>query len=346
MKTILELQQEIRSLRNDISKMDTNLAMIESELNSMQQEKIRKATGGNQGIEFDYDSFQKLASNLPFVNHVLSTLKEEYPCKLYLKCLLSLVWIDEDAAVEKLTYVQWIYGKTVAVQGVSLEDLYKDSVQLDKTYFLELVELLPQKYRGNLVVDSLVVAELSGTFTKESLQFVGNLCGILGVNREKLNDYSIIAKILLNGNKKKLQEKEGEIVFSNQNILNYYIGFKEMNMMLDEMRNIVFKESRMKMRDFEWKVRQNRNVKEGDVIASYKMSTMELGSSNNGNKGILAAWAARYDDTVIEVKATSSGTLFQLELYGVIYGVISKSYDTKDAVKEWVKKKREMELKS
>ena len=65
-------------------------------------------------------------------------------------------------------------------------------------------------------------------------------------------------------------------------------------------------------RGFKWKVKQQAEVKKGELIATYR----------NGRE-------------IIPIKASSSGTLFQFRNNDINYDVISHERDNKSSIKAW-----------
>ena len=75
-------------------------------------------------------------------------------------------------------------------------------------------------------------------------------------------------------------------------------------------------------------VKQGQAVRKDDIIAIYSKATKIRGFSHSTNY------------KTEEIKAPSTGTIFQFRDNCINYGVIAHETDNKDSIKAWVKERR------
>lgn len=82
MDNLLEVQQQVRSLENDIQALDLKVQAVSESLNYIQSSEKKS--------EIDDEKISLLAKNLPFGDHPLKEIKDNHIVKLYVTVLLSI----------------------------------------------------------------------------------------------------------------------------------------------------------------------------------------------------------------------------------------------------------------
>ena len=226
---------------------------------------------------------------------------------------MNLIHCDQGSksTINRLIFVQWIL--TQARLDISFEELYKDSLSINSAIYVELIELLPQKYASHLVMDALLVANICGQANLETLSYVVNLSSIIGVDKERMRLFSMIAKWILQQKIEKMKTTDIEQILIMAADFKHYLKNETLG------RIIAVEAPDRTHSNFKWKVKQREYVKQGDVIATCGFGRAKY-STNSMN----------------EIKAPCSGTLFQFRDNCINYGVIAHEYDNKDSIKEWV----------
>ena len=120
----------------------------------------------------DFAKIRVMAAHFTFGRHPLSRLGNAYACCVYLKVLLSLAQLDKNHqnTMERFVFIQWLLSQ--AKLEVTLEELYKDSLQIEMDLFYELPEIIPQLYYHQLMLDALITANICGQGNKNILLYV------------------------------------------------------------------------------------------------------------------------------------------------------------------------------
>ena len=96
MKTISELQQEIRSIRSEMTKLDSRLEVLDSELVNYKDTPTEKS---------EYKRIFDIAKSMPIFKHPI--LKESLNVKNnYFAVLLMVITVDDSLSDEQLLFLQ------------------------------------------------------------------------------------------------------------------------------------------------------------------------------------------------------------------------------------------------
>ena len=326
-KSLLDIQQEIRDLDNKIKSISYQISSIYDEIDEFRN---KDAIKGN----LDYEMIRRMSTLFTFDKHPLNKLENIYSCQIYIEILLSLVQLDKEhqTTVNRLIFIQWVINESRL--NIKLEDLFKETLNISFNTFNKLINILPKEYIEYLIVDALIVANICGQANKDILSYVVNLCIILGINRERIQNLSIVAKSILKQNAD-AEENLSVILSYSEKFKHYMKDIKNnKNSFLPEIntnktlnidtfkfiqRTIAFGISNFI--NFTWMVNQRSDVKKGDLLVTY---TREHS----------------FDEISINVIAPCSGTIFLFKENGTNYGVISSDMDNIDSVKAWVLKQK------
>lgn len=317
MKSLLDIQQKVKDLENGIKEISNSIKEINEDINALRD------TGNEADI--DYETIDRLSKNMPFKKHPLKSVESGYVCRIYLEMLFNIVRIDmySKSTMSRLIFIQWILNQ--ADIKMTLEEAFVDCCRMEGGLYQEFVtEVSPNLYKF-FVVDALIVANIDGTANQGVLAYIANLCGILGIEREKLYSLSLISKIILCqgvDTKYQIEPKDLEGVEKDIKPFKNYIYVKKdiINDLRIACRRIVVEVDIGPVFGFDWTVQNKKRIKKGDTIFKYT----EIDKINKAGETMM-------------IKAPVDGTIFIFQYYGVCYGVISDVNDDLESIKEWVK---------
>ena len=330
MKSLLDIQRDIRNLENDIALLSSNIRQINNDIDELRNR--------DNSMDFDYAEIKKLSKRIPFKKHPISGIKDENTAKLYLEMLINIIKLDdknEDDKIDtRLIFIQWILDHSKV--DITLEELVVNTLKADISDFDEISTHLSKKYKEMLVVDLLIIANMNGIFNTDECDYVVSMLTVLDIDKSKLRILSLIAKIVLCQKIVGFDYSLGDDLIKELGSYKHYIipytaddANSEPTDIIREaikyMRRIVIKHPLDKGFDFKWKVKQRAKVTSGAVMATYQHAKKKRGYS----------WIPEY--ITEEILAPDGGTIFQFKDNNIIYGVLSYEADDKDAIKQWVK---------
>lgn len=328
MKSLLDIQQDIRNLESSVKEITESIRSIHSDI-----EEIR---GSSDSVELDYKQIEILAGQLPFGKHPLDKLEDGRSCQFYLEMLLNIVRLDLEGedTVNRLVFIQWLQIQSRI--NWSLEELYMDCFTRSKELHYEFAEAVDTKYRRYFMLDALIVANMGGKANREVLEYIVDLSRILGITKDNLQTASLIARIVLCQNADGIARAYLAEVYGELKKYRFYINMDIIKSVKLALRDIVVALWDNETIEFRWKVRQLSRVEKGDLIATYERKMDEKELVKKKEKGIRRVGGTEFK----EIRATSSGMIFQFRDNNTNYGVIAHETDNKDSIKAWVKANR------
>lgn len=320
MKSLLDIQQDIRVLEKNIQEITECVKTINTDI-----ETIRNSS---ESVALDYSKIELLAKQINFGKHPLDKLKDGRACQIYLEMLLNIVRLDQDeeSAVNRMVFVQWL--QIQARIDWSLEDLYLDSFKTDKQMIYEMVEVIPKKYKEFFLVDALIVANIAGSANEEIYQYIGDIIAVLGLSIEEVKNLAFITQVSLSQSLLGVSRDDLKVLLDKAKSFGHYIRNDFAEKGIKALRLVVVELPDNEAKNFKWKVRQQQAVVSGDVIATYQKEKKSRGFS----------YMEDYKSE--EIKAPVSGVIFQFRDNNTNYGVIAHEQDNKDSIKSWVKARR------
>ena len=320
MKSLLDIQQDIRRLEKCMQEISGDVKNIYAEIDS-----LRNASE-NTGLDFYKIEF--LARQIDFGKHPLKRLKDERACQIYLEMLLNIVRLDQDeeSVVNRIVFIQWLQIQSKI--DWSLEELYLDCFKNNKHLICEMVEIMPKKYRKFFLVDALIVANIVGIANGEIYQYIAEIMLVLGLSTEEVKDLAFISRVSLSQNLSGASRDDLKVLQDKAKLFSHYIGNDLAEEGIKALRVVVVELPDDEVRNFRWKVKQQQAVVSGDVIATYEKEKRSRGVS----------YTKEYKSK--DVKAPVSGVIFQFRDNKINYGVIAHKQDNKDSIKSWVKGRR------
>ncbi len=319
MKSLLDIQQDIRGLESTVKDMAVRIESINSDISE-----LRNSAQDAQGRDFDYSRIEILAGQLHFGRHPLGKIEDGRLCQMYLEMLLQMIRLDNDfeTTVNRLIFMQWL--QIQAEIDWSLEELFTDACGLEASAYDEFVRMMPKKYVENFILDALIVANIGGEANREILEYIAELGCVLGITTEQISILASVASAVLCRQFGKTEREKMERVLNCAKKYGCYIDSDMLDRAVQDSREIVVQYSKDSTKHFSWEVKQRQEVRQGDLLAQYSF---------------FREASIQIKKVTKQIKSPSSGVIYQFSDHGIIYGVLSLASDDKDEIKEWVRQK-------
>lgn len=187
LKTIAELQQDIRLIKKDIAGIDKRLDDMSNEL------AYYKSTAND---ESEYKRILMIAKTMPILNHPIA--KESIATKNnYFGLLLMIGTIDDSLNENQLLFLQrMILGD---LTNNSQLDNYLGklgTIQKDDAMY-KMSETIISKYSDILLVDSMIIANLSKANSREAYKIISSIAVFLKKDSRHLRQIAQVAYAIL-----------------------------------------------------------------------------------------------------------------------------------------------------
>ena len=331
-KSLLDIQQEIRDVEQQVNALSNSIAEIYKDVAILRNEEITL---------IDYKKIQLLSTYIKFENHPLANLTNKKLCQAYIELLLRLVHLDKDVepTINRLVFVQWLVKQ--AKLDLGLEKLFEGALKRDQDNLIFIMESLPASYNNHLIMDLLLIANISGKANEEILAFVGDLCSFLNVNKDKLKAFSVIAKSILQQNTDIIKDYGFSDILLYAKQFEYYLGhnvllqstskqhisvaksvlqYSERNVAsrtMSERRVLVAKIYDNSYYDMIWIRNTGYYLDEGDIICTYR----DFRKVNDSNKCV--------------IEAPCEGQLYIFREGNITYVLIHHEKDNISDVRAW-----------
>ena len=312
MKSLLEIQQEIRELSGAVKELQASLEGISGDIGELRS--------SGSGEELDYEDIARTARNIHINQHPLD-LKDDMIKEMCTELLLVIAGNEPDSRnlYKKLAFVQAV--KEAWHIDIDLRELQKRSLLTDENTYKNLCESLTIRDKVYLMPDMLITANFCGRANAETFELIADISDIFALSKEQMEEAIEIAKAVLT-NDYSFPGKSDEQAITLMKLYGHYIDDKICSQRIESSRSIDVQSLGFSLCD--WKVPDRSRVKKGQLIA---YGTPDLGSSNKN------------------FYASREGYIFQFMLgniFGcipVLCGVISAYQDDSiDSIRAWVKK--------
>lgn len=322
MKTLFDLQKDVRDLEKHVKDISANIKTLNSDIEEMRNK--------DQDVAIDYRRIEILSKQIPFGTHPLKRLEDERVCRIYLEMLLNITRLDSEleATINRMVYLQWLKGQ--ASIAWSFSDLYKNTLRSGATFYDELADEIPGKYREGFIVDAMITANIAGTANREIQEYIANIAVILGIQKERIRTLALVARTALCQSMRMLTQEEILTIQDVAKTFSYYIPKWIRDQGMKILRNVAVEMPDSEVYNFKWKAKQKQRVNAGDVIATWRKE-----KTGRGN-----AFTRYAEGATNEITAPVDGVLFQFRDNNTNYGVIAHESDNKDSIKAWIKEGR------
>lgn len=212
MKTISELQQDIRLVRKDLSKMDERLSGIDTELLL-----FKDSLQDDTNFKHIYD----LAEAMPLIPHPIATMKQNTK-SIYLGILLMTATVEDSISEQQLLHLQRMI---MTDENRNRIDYYMGNlgkIQPDNVIF-RLDDAVILSHANQLVLDMIIVAKLGKNCTNKTFGVIADISSILHKRKQDFIEICNVASAILRQNWEGLSENPEECIrFDSQ--YGYYLN--------------------------------------------------------------------------------------------------------------------------
>ena len=316
MKTLLDIQDEIRQLEESAKGITKNLATLNYDVDELRN--------SGDTMVIDWDGIDKISKNIDLGKHPIGELMNAELCKYYLELLINMIRLDpdEDLVIKRLAFVQWLTRQ--ANTDWTLEDLYEDTFRENENLLPALSKELHEKYREYLMLDALIVANIGGQANKELLEYLSDIAVTLDIQLDQMKRLITVSKVVLCNSIKELTYTEANSLML-MGDYSYYIG-PELENIKARFRKKVFNVKVNAYGKFEWAVSQKAYVKEDEIIARFY--------KNNYQDRPSKVFRTPFDGILYQVKVDYNDR-------STYYGIISSEHDDLESVRKWVEQLNE-----
>ncbi|MDM8109082.1 hypothetical protein QUV93_04265 [Phascolarctobacterium faecium] len=186
MKTISELQQEIRLVRKNLAKMDERLSEIDTELMS-----FKDSVQGDTNFKHIYN----LAEAMPIIPHPVVTMQQQSK-SIYFGILLMIATLEDSISEQQLLFLQRIVMTDVARNRIDYYMGRLGQIQPDNVIFCLDDEVI-LSHADQLLLDLIVIAKLGRNCTMKSFVMISDLASILKKNKADFAEITDVAAAVL-----------------------------------------------------------------------------------------------------------------------------------------------------
>lgn len=185
MKTIAELQCEIRGIKNELTSLDKRLENIDGELSN-----FRDLSPTNT----EYINIYELALTFPKISHPI--LNENVTVKRnYFSLLLMISTLDDSINDEQLLFLQRII---LMDNNSKLDDYISNLGNINfQNAIFQLNEVVKNKYRMQLLLDMIILSNLSKGTEKKSYEIISSFAAVVNCSKQDVGMLAQIAKTIL-----------------------------------------------------------------------------------------------------------------------------------------------------
>lgn len=309
MKTLLDIQKEIRVLEDNVNDISKRLKNINSDISHLKDE--------NNKTNLDYNVIKNLSKYIKFKNHPIDSCEDIYIRKLYIEILINIanLDIDRENEVNRLIFIQWFLDQSKL--DISLENAIIESYSVGANELYEFANGLSERIKQYFILDAMIVANIAGKANSEIMEYIANLCLILKMDKDDIKNIAVFSKYVLC--------KDIEVFIKTDFNVIKILSEKFDSYVLDDINNKVkafyrkiiahFPSDRM----LKYKKQQGEWVNKGDIIATY-----ETAKKRKNETG--------------EIISPCDGNVFFFKTGGMEYIVLSHFSDNKQSIKYWVTK--------
>ena len=179
---LTDLQMELRTIEEHISALHHQI------------EKMKPQTAGQQ--KTDFEKITKLAAQHPLVNTRIKEAPKEVQ-KLIMGSFVFLVLAEKTDIYSRLLYLCRLSKGSGC--DLSAEELYQLGLAFERSDLDKLGKDLAD-YKYTYLVEALIVANLSGEASAETLSSIADLANLMKCGKEEMCVLGMMAKSILLGN--------------------------------------------------------------------------------------------------------------------------------------------------
>lgn len=236
MKTIAELQQEIRSMQTVLQEINNRLSNIDDELLNYKDSGIRDS---------NYKRIYEIADSMPIIQHPI--IHYGYTVKNSYFAILILVATCEDSINdEQLLFLQRMVMADSQRTSIDLYMAGIRSVSIENVIFKMPDDV--KNLSNQLVLDMLMVANLGKVKTRNTFEIIASVVAVLGVESRIVTNISSVSKTILMQDIKIISMENIEVIVSDDLQFGYYLqeldGWSDLVIRAKEKRKQLEEEKR------------------------------------------------------------------------------------------------------
>lgn len=186
MKTIAQLQQEIRYIRMDMQKLDARLEDLTDQLNHYMDV---------TPLSSIYQQIYRIAESMPIIEHPICHMSRETK-KNYMGVLLMIATLEGPPNDNQLLFLQRMIMKDDTCSQIdfyigNLGTLHPENI------LFNLEDSLKDTYSKPLILDMLMIARLSNQCTVKSYEMIMNISAFLKIDKANIQTISEVAVSVL-----------------------------------------------------------------------------------------------------------------------------------------------------
>ncbi len=204
MKSIAELQQEIRLLRRELSNMDARLDALDQELMNYRDTSV----GYSQ-----YERIYEISKIMPALKHpVMYNIPAIYTN--YMSLLIMVAKLEGNLSDDQMLWLQRIVLQN---ENHSRLDYYMEQAHNInyENVLLQMHEIIKTKYADNLLVDMILLANFSPATSVTTYEAIASIATLIGKKEQNLKQLAKIATAILTQDVEILGEDDKEILYVN-----------------------------------------------------------------------------------------------------------------------------------
>jgi len=212
MKTISELQQEIRTIRGDLAKMDERLASIDTELLSF-KDSLQSGT--------NFDHIYNLAEAMPIITHPITSFQQSAK-STYMGIVLMTATLEDSITDQQLLFLQRMImadpdRKRIDYYMGSLGKLQPDNV------IFQLSDEAITAHGSQLLLDMMIVAQLGKLCTTKTFGVISDIASVLGKDKRMVTKITQVAVAVLTQSYEKIPRDSTTVLYMDEHF-GYYLG--------------------------------------------------------------------------------------------------------------------------
>ena len=219
MKSIAELQQEIRLLRRELSNMDARLDTLDQELLNYRDTSVSYS---------QYERIYEIAKIMPALKHpVMYNIPAIYTN--YMSLLIMVAKLEGNLSDDQ---VLWLQRIVLQNENHSRLDYYMSQANNInyENVLLQMHEAVKTKYADNLLVDMMLLANFSPATSVTTYEAIASIATLIGKKEQNLKQLAKISVAFLKQEVTVLGDESSEIIYIDGRfgyLLSYLQGWKE-----------------------------------------------------------------------------------------------------------------------
>lgn len=186
MKTISELQQEIRTMQIELNNISEHLTDIDNELLNY------KDTGKSESV---YKKIYEIAEAIPVIEHPI--INYDYSVKNnYFAILILIATCENNINNNQLLFLQRMIMADSQRTSIDLYMAGVGSISPEDVIF-KIKDEIKKDMTDRLILDMLIIANMSSVKSRKTYEIIADIASLFAIDKETLTCLSQIATAIL-----------------------------------------------------------------------------------------------------------------------------------------------------